>query len=178
AIRSELPPDLNVLVDRAERFALLAHGANLLYNLLLAEATQRTDRQGNDRTEYYRTWLTDWFPEAQESRPFDQDDRTETAQMVTRRGRRLTPPTASFVATWADTVATAATVTDLIDHRQTRDLIRQRERQVKGSRARFAPGNQSALDAWRGASGTGRYAYRWSYVRRHLQDLYDARDVA
>src|SRR5699024_9155147 len=83
ANRSELPPDLNVLVDRAERFALLAHGANLLYNLLLAEATQRTDRQGNDRTEYYRTWLTDWFPEAQESRPFDQDDRTETAQMVT-----------------------------------------------------------------------------------------------
>ena len=178
AIRSELPPELNVLVDRAERFALLAHGANLLYNLLLAEKTQRTDRQGNDLTEYYRAWLTEWFPEAQARPPFDQADRAETAQMVTARGRRLTPPTAAFVATWADAVAAATTVTDLIDHPRTRDLIRQRERQVKGSRARFTPGNQRALDGWSGASGTGRYAYRWSYVRRHLQDLYDARDVA
>src|SRR5699024_3527140 len=178
AIRSELPPDLHVLVDRAERFALVAHGANLLYNLLLAEKTQRTDRHGNDLTEYYRSWLLDWFPEVQARRPFNQGDRAETAQMVTQRGRRLTPPTASFVTTWADTVAAAHTATDLVDNPQTRDLIRQRERQVKAGRARFAPGNQRALDGWSGASGTGRYAYRWSYVRRHLQDLYDARDAA
>ena len=178
AIRSELPPDLERLVDRAERFALVAHGANLVYNLLLAEKTQRTDRQGNDLTEYYRSWLTDWFPEARDRRPFDQDDRAETAQMVTRRGRRLAPPTVSFVATWADTVAAAHTAAEVIDNPQARDLIRQRERQVKAGRARLAPGNQRALDAWSGASGTSRYTYRWSYVRRHLQDLYDARDAA
>ncbi|WP_022919747.1 DUF6361 family protein [Ruania albidiflava] len=178
AIRSELPVDLDTLVDRAERFALLAHGANLLYNLLLAEETRRTDRHGNDLTEDYRNRLSDWFAEAQERRPFYQDDRTQAAQMVAQRGRRLTPLTASFLATWADTVTAARTVADLIEPPSTGDLIRQRERQVKGSRARFAPGNQRALDGWSGASGTNRYSYRWSYVRRHLQDLYDARDVA
>lgn len=178
AILSELPPDLDLLVDRAERFALVAHGVNLLYNLLLAEATDRTDRQGNNLTAYYRDQLTDWFTEAQDRPPFDQDDRAETAQMVTQRGRRLTPPTASFLASWADTVAAARAVTDLIDHSPTLDLIRRRECQVKGRRARFTPGNQRARDAWNGASGTRRYTYRWAYVRRHLQDLYDARDGA
>ncbi|HLS14704.1 MAG TPA: DUF6361 family protein [Beutenbergiaceae bacterium] len=174
AIRRELSPELDDLVDRAERFAITAQGANLLYNLLLAEATGKQTRQGDSLTEVYTQRLLDWFDLTRESAPLYAQDRGEVWQMVTARGRRLSRKTQEFIATWAEAVAEASSVSDLTENNLLRERIRAREREKKGSRARLAPGNQRALDAWTGASGTGLYEYRWSYVRSHLQDLYDA----
>ncbi|MGM7669840.1 DUF6361 family protein [Microbacterium sp. A93] len=174
AIRQGLSPELDVLVDRADRFALTAEGANLLYNLLLAEATGKHHHQGTTLTEVYRDRMDAWFEEAQSVEPLHAQDREAIWLMVTARGRRVSRTTRDFIGTWADAVATAPSAADLFGSADLRQRVVDREREKKGTRARLAPGNQRALDAWTGASGTGRFDYRWRNVRRHLQDLYDA----
>ncbi|REE04249.1 DUF6361 family protein [Citricoccus muralis] len=178
AIRQGLPPELEALVDRATKFALYAQGANLLYNLLVAEATHKTDQHGSALEEVYTQRLGEWFTEVQDVKPLHARDRELIWQTVIHSGRRLSATTKDFVGTWADAVANARAAADLIGNHQLRCKIVGREREKKGPRARLTPGNQLALDAWGGASGTGRFDYLWTNARRHLQDLYDAEETA
>jgi hypothetical protein len=48
--------------------------------------------------------------------------------------------------------------------------VRERERQAKGSNARFF--NPSAREAWEGSRGTARLSYRWRLVQRLLDDIH------
>lgn len=178
SIRQGLPPELDALVDRATRFALTAHGANLLYNLLLAEATHQTDQQGTSLTEVYTQRFDGWFTEAQDTEPLHTQDRELLWQTVIHSGRRLSASTKDFVGTWADAVAAAGTADDLTGSSELRSMVAAREREKKGPRARLNPGNQLALDAWGGASGTARFGYLWNNASRHLQDLYEAEEAA
>lgn len=178
AIRQELPPELAALVDRADRFALYAQGASLLYNLLLAEATNKEDQQGTPLTAFYTDRVGEWFDEVQTVEPLQVQDRELIWQTVMETGRRLSHTTKDFIATWADAVDSADAAEDLTTSGELRDMIVAREREKKGPRARLTPGNQRALDAWSGASGTSRFDYLWTNARRHLQDLYDAEAAA
>ncbi|MDI3331908.1 MAG: DUF6361 family protein [Micrococcus sp.] len=178
AIRQGLPSDLAALVDRAHRFALYAQGANLLYNLLLAKATNKQDQQGTPLTAFYTDRVGEWFDEVQTVEPLQVQDRELIWQTVMETGRRLSHTTKDFMYTWADAVDSADAAEDLTTSGELRDMIVAREREKKGPRARLTPGNQRALDAWSGASGTSRFDYLWSNARRHLQDLYDAEGAA
>jgi hypothetical protein len=57
----------------------------------------------------------------------------------------------------------------LADHQNARTLIRSREQQHKRAQARF--GNPARLRSWPGESGTARLEFRWTQVRRFLNDL-------
>ncbi len=50
-----------------------------------------------------------------------------------------------------------------------RALIRHREQQLKGGRARLV--NPRALELWGGESGTGRLVYRWPTAYRLVSDI-------
>lgn len=178
AIRMGLPPDLLELVDRSERFAMTAQGANLLYNLMLARATSKTSNDGEPLTEHYEEWIDEWFREISEVEPLNANDLHAIWQMVIARGGRVARTTQDFITTWVRAVTEAQSAADLTGSCALREMIIRREREKKGSRARLTPGNQKALDAWGGASGTSRFDYRWTNVKRHLQDLYDAEEVA
>lgn len=95
--------------------------------------------------------------------------------MVSATGRALSRSTIVFVREWIASVNAAANADQLIESAEVIQRIISREREKKGARARLAPGNRRALDAWSGAAGTGRNNFRWNYVARHLQDLYDVR---
>src|SRR5690625_1711878 len=176
AIRSELPPGLDEIAQRAESFSLIAQGVNLFYNLMLAEATGKHAEQGGTLTEFYTERLHEWFEEARDVR-LPAHERTHIWRMVAGQGGRVSRTTQEFIGTWADAVTSATSAAELTTDRELRARVLAREREKKGSRARLAPGNQRALDAWSGASGTARYNYRWPYVRSHLQDLYDAQEA-
>jgi hypothetical protein len=75
-----------------------------------------------------------------------------------------------FVNRWLDLIGDDV---DLARSRAASELIRARERAIKGGRARLA--NQSALDRWSGGSGLYRHDFRWQISRGHLADLYAAR---
>ena len=129
-------------------------------------------------TEVYTQRLDDWFAEAQDTEPLHAQDRELLWQTVIHSGRRLSASTKDFVGTWADAVAAAGTAADLTGSSELRAMVAAREREKKGPRARLNPGNQLALDAWGGASGTARFGYLWANASRHLQDLYEAEEAA
>ena len=57
------------------------------------------------------------------------------------------------------------------ENNEARELISNRERQLKGERSRIY--NQRALELWSGSSGIGMMDYRWRSARRVLIDIID-----
>ncbi|HEY9289790.1 MAG TPA: DUF6361 family protein [Microlunatus sp.] len=161
----DAPERLAELIDHGRRFQTAIFGAPLLYNLMLAEASD-----DDDRVDQYRKRLADWQDEIAATAVLDHWDRRSWWRMLRFYNPRLRRLTSAFVDSWLTRIDRDANVAD---SGETRSLIRRRERQIKGGRARLV--NQAALDRWSGASGVIRYDYRWPIARRHLDDLYAAR---
>lgn len=170
-MRQDLPRNLSDLVDLAERFSLVIQGANLLYNLLLAEATAgKAESYQSERVERYRDRLAEWADQIEAIRPLDASDHCAIGQVMTGRRRTFNSATQRFLTSWFELARRPHAVADSDFARR---LVAQRETDVKHGRARLRQGNWKALDAWRGSSGVDRLDFRWSYARRHLQDIYD-----
>lgn len=166
--------DLRATLDLAERFSLYIQGANLLYNLLLAEATSGDpDRFRDDRVEHYQERLRQWADETAAHRPFDEGDLLALGQLMAARRRNFSNPTRAFLNSWFDEARVPQAVAEAST---ARELISRRERTVKGGRARLRSGNLKALNAWSGASGTARMSFRWGNVTTLLQDLYNGEE--
>lgn len=162
------PAEQAEVVEHGRRFHSAIHGAGLLYNLLLAE------RRGSDESVgRYRDMLDAWREELASTRPLDGWDRPTFWSMLRRHNPRLAMPTQRFVDRWLDGLDQSAEVEQ---DGEMRALVAERERQLKGGRARLI--NQAALDQWRGDSGLVRLDYRWSVAGRLLDDLHQARAEA
>jgi len=113
-----------------------------------------------------------WFEEIQ-------DRHRELAQWVDARAdfwahahhfnRRIPVPTQYFIDTWIDLALGLDGIGALVDSRAGRNLIRNRERKLKGNLARLF--NTRALEMWNGAAGTGRLSFRWAQVQTILWDI-------
>lgn len=169
-----LPPALRNEVERAYRYAVGIHGVNLLYNLILALKTMREMDDGLSYAEHYESWIREWFDEARIVGIPEPEELRQIWMMVAATGRALSTSTRTFVEGWFAAVEDARTADDLISNQMLHKRVADREQEKKGPRARLNPSNRQALDAWTGAAGTGRNEFRWSIVRTHLQDLYDA----
>lgn len=174
-IRDTLPERLKDLVDRAQKFSESVLGANLLYNLLVAEeaAGAESGSEEDETVQKYRDRLSAWSDKAERSPVVTDEDRLAIWEMVLGMNRRLNTSTRTFLNTWFDASPRSQSPAD---DTTLRDLVRGRERQVKGARARL--GNRRALDAWGGASGAEQLEFRWSYAKSHLQDIYDGLEAA
>ena len=164
----EFPEHLSDLVDHGRRFHTAIHGAPLLYNLLLAERSER-----DDLTELYRDEIAAWRQELSSTGVLFGWDRSAWWSTLHKNNSGLSPLTRRFVDSWLDIIVADS---DVADHDSARTLVGARERQIKGGRARLA--NQAALDRWTGRSGLVRLDYRWQVTQNLLFDLYDARGVA
>jgi hypothetical protein len=170
-------PELRRAVDHAHRFSTVIHGANLLYNLLLAEQVEALqDRDVDDRVNEYRKRLEDWAAEVRDGGAFYLDwDLDDFWVLVLDHNPRIHPLSRDFVRRWV------ALVTDRLDHVAADDtarlLVRDRELRVKGSVARLRHTRQ--LERWSGASGLGRLDYRWNGAAKSVvEDLVAARGPA
>jgi hypothetical protein len=175
-ITATLPPQLRDTVAMVEKFAVAIHGASLLYNYMLANKTQRIEKEQR-LDEHYLQWFIQWFVEAKTLGVPNQQEQHELWRLVRNANRRLARNTITFVHDWFTAVDGAHRAEDLFTSDTILERIAARERQKKGARARLNPHNRQALDAWSGAAGTQRYTFRWDYVVQHLQDLYDARSL-
>jgi hypothetical protein len=161
-------PETRELVRHAERFSSAMQGASLLYNLMLAEARNDEDRGDRKYAAQLREDLDDWADDARAAgTPAWAADSTAFWQLITNRSR-VPVLTRAFVQDWCHMLATADLGT-LADHQNARTLIRSREQQHKRAQARF--GNPARLRSWPGESGTARLEFRWTQVRRFLNDL-------
>lgn len=151
------------LLENARLFSELMHGAALSYNYQLAQLGQRDDLAVD-----YRDQFEQWA----EGLPQNELgawslDRFWT--LLRGSSHKISPRTKRFVDRWLQ-FATGSPSTLLGDN-EARKLIEQREVQLKGPRSRFR--NRRALEQWRGASGVGRFVYRWPNVSALLNDLHD-----
>lgn len=161
---SSAPQPLQELLKHARRFSGLAHGAALVYNLALAEASDNPQRR-SDYSNALKGWV-DALPEL-DLRAWDMQ--AFWAQ-IEQSGKPVPVRLRSFVDDWLALVHAGKA-----DSAQARELVERRERTLKGNLSRFSPEN---LPRWGGASGIGLLNYRWSITRSHLADLLHGLEAA
>lgn len=158
---SEMTEGVRSLLEQARRFSTVMNGASRLYNLVLAEHGSRDRLVGE-----HRRGFEDWMRkiDGADVQAWNLNDLWLT---VIGKGHAVTPGARQFVAQWVDEVRRGTG--DLADRSTARDLVRLRERRLKGVRSRFV--NQRALDQWGGYSGIKALDYRWGTVKGLLDDL-------
>ena len=149
----------------AQRFSDGMHGAQLLYNLMLAEQMEL-----EDLVDDYRDALDGWVSLVRETGPeFRRWDRTRFWALVVEGGSRVRPRTKDFVESWLDLALASGSARTIADLPAARQLIHQREHQLKGSRARLE--NDQALALWQGDSGSAQINYRWPVAQAIVNDI-------
>lgn len=163
---AELPLKLREMLDHAQNFSEVMHGAPLLYNLVLAEQDHRDEGLAK-----YRQGFTDWAHLISErSKVLNKWDRERFWQLVRAVNPRITNPTYEFINTWWD-LALAGNAAKLCESSNVRSLIRERERRLKKGLARID--NPRAQELWTGDSGTAQLEFRWLISQRLLGDIFD-----
>lgn len=168
-IYSQLPEKFQRQLEHAYRFAAFHLLAAVLYNLMLAEKSEREDREqlideyGRDLEE-----LQEMVAQEGLTQSWDRADFWRTVA-ITRP--HLPSHTHAFADQWYWAAKQAIdTGQSIADSNGARDLVEMRERQMKGNRARLLGG--PALDTWPTDSGINFLEYRWSQARSHLSDIY------
>lgn len=165
------------LLDDARAFSAMMHGAQLLYNLLLAEEYQDA---GYDRltepSAGFRERLARWsddLPAMVDLSTWNLD--ALLARVELTRGSPININSRRFVRGWRDLLVEGGT-DDLVGSDAARTFMAKREKQHKGAQARI--GNRARLATWGGSSGSGALVYRWPQVRGILLDIHDGLDRA
>jgi Family of unknown function (DUF6361) len=173
--RSNWPDDIKVIVDHAERFSRMMHGASLLYNLMLSERAAHMqaveDSSWHERVETYSGKLDAWANEIP-VHLFEKWDLTDLWMLTQGTIHNVKPHSRRFIETWRDLVV--ASRGQVKGNNAARAIVRDRETRLKGPKSRFR--NDGALMRWSGASGTAPLNFRWKpVVANHVKDLVDAR---
>lgn len=168
---AKLNANLRSVVQHARNFSELLHGASLQYNLILAREAKDdklTDeyslRMGDWATSVTQRWseLVAWYDGLS-------DFWTNPAMLTAH----IPLPTKTFVNRWLALVMTGNGLALLPDNEKAQNLIRDRERFLKGKkRARLS--NPDARARWSGASGTAQLDYRWRTARAMLDDIFSS----
>lgn len=170
----DVPAHLRADLAHAERFSLLAQGAYLLYNVMLAEAAVGAGMTAHEGApERYRDLVAKWSAEmTADADLFAGWDIQQLWRSLADFGRHIPLKTRHFIETWTR-LALEGHAT-IVDNAAGRRLIEERERQLKHSLARLQ--NRRALENWGGESSTGRLSYRWSNARQIIIDVRDGLD--
>lgn len=178
AASDSMPSSARDQLQHTEAFSRFMHGAQLLYNLLLAEAQQdlpnhRQDDDGTpDLREHYRHALDEWSMLAVGAEDWDVEELF--ALVNSHRRARLPAGVTAFIRGWRQTVITAGPE-HIADDGSARDLVATRERRLKGPQSRLH--NTRLLSQWSGAAGSSRMRMRWGTVRTLLADIWEAADL-
>jgi hypothetical protein len=163
-LKSALPEKNAHELEHARKFAVVMHGARLLYNLLLGEASA-----SEETIDRFRGEMDDWAAEIEGERAqFIAWDRQGFWALVTSVNRGIGMPARLFINAWVDLVL-ANDANALKELPRARALVSDRERRLKGSLSRLV--NARALELWGGESGAYRDSFRWFKVQVIVNDI-------
>lgn len=159
------PVDMRSLLNHAQNFSEIMNGALLLYNLMLAEKTQRS--AGISR---YRKNLQEWAGQIYLHRSqLAAWDLHDFWTVVTSKGSKIFPATRRFVESVINQVRDPKAAKSAAENKRLRGLIEDREKAHKGAHARlFDP---RAQDRWSGESGVQPMDYRWAQAQNIILDI-------
>jgi hypothetical protein len=164
---SSFPPEHKELLEHAELFSEVMHGAALAYNIELSKLGNR-----DAKLQAYEKAAADWGSNLDLAK-ISRWDLDRLWALTLNQGHVIKKAARAFVANWVGLVVD--TRGKIADNTAVRSLVRLRESEVKPpGRQRF--NNRRALDEWKGASGLGRMDYRWDTARTFLEDLRDGLD--
>ena len=156
------PDAIRRLIEHAEVFSAVMHGAALLYNLLLAEK-----RANEDWIVHYRSELSTWKHEEFDPVALACWSLEDFWCRAAHGSHHIRYLTRQFVRHWGRLVHESGG--EVADLPAARDLVQSRERALKGSQSRFV--NRTVLDNWGGRSGAERLTFRWREASSHIRDL-------
>lgn len=180
-----LDQQLQADIEHARLFALMAEGAAILYNLMLAQRAAchglthheksgyGEDETVRSRVQEYTDSLAKWANEVDsEQAALQHWDREKFWNRVRKFRPSRRPPAELFFDLWIEIAIKDPP--GLAANDDARQLISNRERRLKGSLARLH--HLRPLERWNGWSGLGRMTYRWYTARTHLVDILDGLD--
>jgi hypothetical protein len=166
-LAADLPAALREQLDHGRNFSEILLGAQLLYNLMLAER-----RDWEEVYEDYKQRLTLWWQSiSSRAAEFHTWDRRRFWQIVYQGNPRVSSRASNFVNAWVDLAVHSKSLQAIRKSDQARQLIEHREIQLKGGLARLR--NQRALELWTGAAGDGQIDLRWGAAKRIVADIVD-----
>ena len=158
------PSALSAWLHDAEWFSLVHQGAAILYNVMLSEALQHEETR-----DAYTSILAKWTESIRESQSeLSAWNRTSMWQRLRSVNPRLRARTTEFADLWYMLVMSKPPL-DPEANSEARRLVRERERTLKGMRARLT--YAEARDNRRGYPASGRLEFRWSQVKRIVADI-------
>ncbi len=159
------PVTLREPLQHGQNFSELMHGAQLLYNLMLAERRPWPEKQ-----ELYEEILSVWWEEISARRASILNwDIKRFWQFVRRENPRVSHRAQVFIDQWIGMVLQANTLSTLTHSSAARSLVELREVQLKQGQSRLR--NRRPLELWSGAAGAGRMDLRWNAARRITADI-------
>jgi hypothetical protein len=167
-----MPGAIREQLDHARCFSEAIHGAQLLYNFLLA----RSYPSGPQSADVWAYAAEEWAAMmAARDEQFASWDNARFWEIVESSGARVRPPTRRFVNDWIKLLRGGAAALDVTSDMRFEKLVRDQEIQVKGGQARLT--NRSMLEAWGGDSGSQQLSYRWDITSGYAQEIASARDA-
>ncbi|MHB1422391.1 MAG: DUF6361 family protein [Gemmataceae bacterium] len=164
-LTASLPPAVRELLDHGENFSQIMHGAQLLYNLMLAEIVRR-----EDLIDDYRNRLGNWWEQIQtRGQQLREWNRQRFWHLVGQGNSRVPIPAKQFVNDWVNLALGAKTQAEVVENIAARNRIEMREAQLKREQARLH--NKHAQERWLGASGAGQMDLRWNRAQRIVADI-------
>ncbi len=166
----QLPGNLPVLnrsqVQHGQNFSEVLHGAQLIYNLMLAEK-----RSWSEKVDQYQETLKAWWQLIESRRTeLAKWKLTEFWQIVRQSNPRIHPRAEQFISDWIHRVGSASSLSILLQNgSEARQQIGEREVWLKRGLARLK--NDLACKMWNGAAGASQLDLRWNSARRLLYDM-------
>lgn len=166
----QFPEHIRMQLHHARMFSELAHGATLLYNHMLAEASA-VSTEDEHTTDGFADELENWSELIEGSDALACWDRDEFWRVVYSANTRVPASTRAFFDNWCDIVLTPGGAASVAANERARVLIRRCEHSTKGSLARLS--NPRRLELWNAPTIVGRHSFGWFTICRLLQDIAD-----
>ena len=171
-LAESVPPTLREQLEHGRSFSEIMLGAQLLYNLMLAQL-----RPWPEKVEEYRALLAKWREQiADRKAELASWDRTRFWQIVRMANPRVSLRAQGFINQWIDLALRSTNGDGIAKDQAARDLVDQRESALKRGQSRLH--HRRALELWNGAAGAGQMDLRWGAAQRILSDILDGLEAA
>lgn len=156
------------LLRHGRMFSFVAHGAAILYNLMLAELIDDAEKI-DEIHQAGQDWLDGVEVTTGELSAWASDLNRFWAT-VKDRGHDIHPRAETFVEHWVAAILHHRE--QVFESQESRALVRDREIEKKRANSRFT--NARVRDQWGGRSGMRPMVYRWPLVQSYVADMAEA----
>lgn len=162
------PASLRRTVDHARAFSLCVRGGAIGYALSVA----KLKKEESELVTQLRTTLDEWTEVMGRERSVLKEwDRSDFWSLVRSLNPRLPVPTQQFAERWLSIALNPDLSPELVESSETSALLRAREEQLKGARARLIRDNRRGRDLWQGGADIASMDYRWGQSQVILNDI-------